>query len=86
MLHSGPYPEFLKDRVAGPWGHLNNLQTAKLLSSIDQQRIQQLVIGHISDKNNTLDKVRSAVEPVISNSGNLYYACQQQGFDWLELN
>jgi len=86
MLMAGPYPEFLKDRVSGPWGHLNNQQTATLLSVIDQQRIQQLVIGHISDKNNTIDKVRTAVEPVIANSGNLYYACQQQGFDWLELS
>ncbi len=86
MLHSGPYPEFLKDRVSGPWGHLNNHQTAKLLTAINQQRIQQLVIGHISDKNNSLEKVRSAVEPVFSGQGNLYFACQQQGFDWLELS
>jgi phosphoribosyl 1,2-cyclic phosphodiesterase len=86
MLHNGPYPDFLKDRVAGPWGHLNNQQTANLLATINQQRIQQLVIGHISDKNNSLDKVRSAVEPVFSGDGNLYFACQQQGFDWLELS
>ena len=76
----------IKDRVAGPWGHLNNQQTASLLATINQQRIQQLVIGHISDKNNSLDKVRSAVEPVFSGDGNLYFACQQQGFDWLELS
>ena len=86
MLHSGPYPEFLKDRVSGPWGHLNNQQTASLLSAIDQRHLQQLVIGHISEKNNSLEKVKSAVEAVIQGYGNLHYACQQQGFDWLELN
>ena len=85
MLHSGPYPAFLKERVAGPWGHLNNQQTASLLSLLDPARIQQLVIGHISEKNNCLEKVREAVEEVIPSSDNLLYACQEQGFDWLEL-
>jgi len=48
--------------------------------------MQQLVIGHISEKNNSLEKVQSAVEAVIHSGGNLHYACQQQGFDWLELS
>ena len=85
MLAMGPYPAFLKDRVSGQWGHLNNQQTARLLANVDQSLIQQLVIGHISDKNNSLDKVRDAVEKVYTGQGNLHYACQQEGFDWLEL-
>ena len=85
MLAIGPYPAFLKDRVSGQWGHLNNQQTARLLANVDQSLIQQLVIGHISDKNNSLDKVRDAVEKVYTGQGNLHYACQQEGFDWLEL-
>ena len=85
MLAMGPYPAFLKDRVSGQWGRLNNQQTARLLANVDQSLIQQLVIGHISDKNNSLDKVRDAVEKVYTGQGNLHYACQQEGFDWLEL-
>ena len=85
MLLNGPYPEFLKERVAGAWGHLNNQQTATLLSGIDQERIQQIVIGHISDKNNSLENVREAIEAVINSPDKIYYACQQEGFDWLEL-
>jgi phosphoribosyl 1,2-cyclic phosphodiesterase len=85
MLAMGPYPAFLKDRVSGQWGHLNNQQTAHLLAAVDQSCLQQLVIGHISDKNNSLDKVRDAVEQVYTGKGNLHFACQQEGFDWLEL-
>ena len=85
MLAMGPYPAFLKDRVSGQWGHLNNQQTARLLANVDQSLIQQLVIGHISDKNNSLEKVRVAVEEVYTGQGSLHYACQQEGFDWLEL-
>jgi phosphoribosyl 1,2-cyclic phosphodiesterase len=85
MLAAGPYPEFLKERVAGQWGHLNNQQTARLVSVIEQQRVQHLVIGHISDKNNTLDKVKAAIEPVFPAQERVIYACQQEGFDWLHL-
>jgi len=85
MLAAGPYPEFLKDRVGGQWGHLNNHQTAHLLSKVEQQRLQYLVIGHISDKNNTLEKVRSAVEAVFAEQEKVFYACQKDGFDWLHL-
>ena len=85
MLATGPYPEFLKERVAGQWGHLNNQQTARLVSVIERQRMQHLVIGHISDKNNTLDKVKAAIEPVFPAQERVIYACQQEGFDWLEL-
>lgn len=85
MLAMGPYPAFLKDRVSGQWGHLNNQQTARLLEAVDQSRIQHLVVGHISDKNNSLDKVRYAIEQAYTGQGNLHYACQQEGFDWLEL-
>ena len=85
MLAAGPYPEFLKERVAGQWGHLNNQQTARLVSIIEQQRMQHLVIGHISDKNNTLDKVKAAIKPVFPAQERVIYACQQEGFDWLQL-
>lgn len=85
MLANGSYPAFLKERVGGQWGHLNNQQTASLLSNIDLMRIQRLVIGHISDKNNSLELVKRAVAPLLHDQGNLHYATQNQGFNWLEL-
>jgi len=53
MLRSGPYPARLQARVAGNYGHLSNLQAGQLLSMIDHKRLQHLVIGHVSEKNNT---------------------------------
>jgi phosphoribosyl 1,2-cyclic phosphodiesterase len=85
MLATGPYPAFLKERVGGQWGHLNNHQTASLLKAVDQSRLQHLVVGHISDKNNSLEKVRYEIEQAYKGKGNLHYACQQEGFDWLQL-
>ena len=85
MLQAGTYPRFLKDRVAGEWGHLNNYQTASLLSAIDQDIIQKIVIGHISESNNDSDKVKKAIEDVFTCSEKIIYANQNEGFDWVYL-
>ena len=86
LLQAGAYPKFLKDRVAGQWGHLNNHQTASLLSAIDQQSIQKLVIGHISESNNNSARVKQAIEDVFPRSEKIIYANQNEGFDWVCLS
>ncbi|MDM3872228.1 MBL fold metallo-hydrolase [Porticoccus sp. W117] len=85
MLASGPYPASLKQRVSGPWGHLNNHQSADLLSQLECSRLQHLVLGHISLQNNCLERVREAVTPQLSGVGQVHYACQDEGFGWLQL-
>lgn len=85
MLASGPYPPSLKQRVSGRWGHLNNLQSADLLSQVERSQLQQLVLGHISLKNNSVERVQKAVAEVVTDVVAVHYACQDQGFDWLEL-
>jgi phosphoribosyl 1,2-cyclic phosphodiesterase len=86
LLNSGAYPRFLKNRVSGEWGHLNNNQTAALISVIDQACIKQLVIGHISQTNNDKSVVRQTIEKVYQGSAKVIYADQEEGFDWLYLS
>ena len=86
LLNSGAYPGFLKNRVSGEWGHLNNNQTAALISVIDQACIKQLVIGHISQTNNNKAVVRETIEKVYQGSAKVIYADQEEGFDWLYLS
>lgn len=85
LLQAGAYPKFLKDRVAGEWGHLNNHQTAGLLATIDQDCIQKLIIGHISENNNHPDRVKIAIESVFKGFDKIIYANQEEGFDWVYL-
>lgn len=85
MLASGPYPASLKRRVAGPWGHLSNEQTVALLELLDTSRLQHLVVGHISRKNNSLALAQAALAKVTKPLRNIAYACQDEGFGWLEL-
>lgn len=82
MLARGPYPPALKRRVGGDWGHLNNGQCAELLARIERRRLQVLVLGHISQHNNTVGLVAEAVSPWRDELHNVHYACQSEGFDW----
>ncbi len=86
MLDQGPYPYGLKKRVAGDHGHLNNEQAAELLTMVELNELQHLVISHISEKNNSPELANSAIKPVLANwDGELHLAQQDLGFDWLEV-
>ncbi|HQQ62927.1 MAG TPA: MBL fold metallo-hydrolase [Pseudomonadales bacterium] len=86
MLARGSYPASLKMRVGGRFGHLNNAQAADLLHEIETERLQHLVIAHLSEKNNTLERVQAALHDAVQSARNVLYACQEQGFDWLTIH
>jgi phosphoribosyl 1,2-cyclic phosphodiesterase len=52
LLEAGPYPPRLKQRVAGPLGHLANEQAADLARALENTRVQDLVLVHLSRTNN----------------------------------
>ncbi len=85
MLAYGPYPPSLKQRVGGPWGHLNNQQASGLLARLDIHRLQCLVIAHISQKNNAVDLVQKEFTELVAPIPRVQYACQEEGFAWQEL-
>lgn len=85
MLAYGSYPQSLKQRVGGPWGHLSNQQSAGFLAHFDVARLQHLVVAHISQQNNSLEVARQVLAPVAASAAQVIYACQDQGFDWLDV-
>lgn len=52
-LMDGPYPYSLKTRVRGPRGHLSNAQAAEMLTRAVPERMQHLILAHLSEENNT---------------------------------
>jgi len=87
MLASGPYPPVLKQRVGGPFGHLSNQQAANLLARIDTDRLQHLMIGHLSEKNNHPELPRALLSEVLGcHAGDILVADQPDGLSWLSLN
>ena len=53
MLANGPYPDSLKERIAGPAGHISNFEAAELLLAAASKRIKWACLGHLSHDNNT---------------------------------
>jgi phosphoribosyl 1,2-cyclic phosphodiesterase len=51
MLANGPYPEFLKERIKGPGGHISNFEAADVLKST--RRMKWVCLAHLSHDNNT---------------------------------
>jgi len=86
MLEEGPYPYSLKRRVGGPWGHLNNVQAAQLLQQVEQERLQHLVLSHISEQNNCPNLALTAATNMGGfDTQRVLVADQEQGFDWLNV-
>jgi phosphoribosyl 1,2-cyclic phosphodiesterase len=62
MLRTGPYPEFLKRRIAGPHGHLSNHDAALVLRELGDS-IHIAILAHLSEENNEPDlAMRTAQE------------------------
>ncbi|MEP5568533.1 MAG: MBL fold metallo-hydrolase [Halioglobus sp.] len=86
MLMGGEYPPQLKRRVSGDWGHLNNEQAADLLRQLDcAADLNHLVVAHISEKNNSRARAEHALAAVLPSTGDVIWAEQKDGFDWLSV-
>lgn len=87
MLADGPYPQMLKHRVGGRFGHLSNAQASSLLASLDTTKLQSIIAMHVSDKNNTPALARYALAEALQCAEHeIEVADQAEGFDWHCLN
>ncbi|MFR0672389.1 MBL fold metallo-hydrolase [Enterobacterales bacterium AW_CKDN230030176-1A_HGKHYDSX7] len=86
MLARGHYPYFLKQRVGGNLGHLNNHQAANLVAELGWQDLQHLVLAHLSSKNNLPHLARQQfVDTLGCDPDWLQVANQAHGLDWREI-
>jgi phosphoribosyl 1,2-cyclic phosphodiesterase len=85
MLNRSAYPSWLKLRIAGPLGHLSNAASAELLAALDNSRLRTLVAAHLSQKNNTPQLARQAIDSVIGAQAiDIVIAAQDEGFGWID--
>ncbi|MEK7438757.1 MAG: MBL fold metallo-hydrolase [Pseudomonadota bacterium] len=86
LLMNGDYPQALKARVAGPYGHLDNDSSAGLLAAIDRSRLQHLVAAHLSQHNNTPELACAALARAMGCAPAwIGVADQDEGFAWREI-
>lgn len=66
MLIEGSYPEHIKTRVLGKTGHLSNEQTAKFINTLDPKITKHIVLAHISEENNTVEKIGETFSTILN--------------------
>src|SRR5207248_10383563 len=83
LLWSGGYPRWLKERIGGPFGHLDNRDAARLLGALDRSRLKHIIGAHLSQQNNSPALARAALAAALGcEPGWVGLATQEDGFDW----
>lgn len=77
MLRNGPYPVYLKQRIRSGHGHLSNPDSAAFAEKLIQHGTTRLVLGHLSQHNNTpLCAERAALQGLSGMQRNRDYLLQ----------
>jgi phosphoribosyl 1,2-cyclic phosphodiesterase len=85
MLWSGAYPKWLKERIGGPFGHLDNRDAARLLGALDRSRLKHVIAAHLSQHNNKPQLAAAALAATLNCSESwIGLATQDEGFGWRE--
>ena len=86
LLQNSSYPEKLKQRIGGRFGHLSNDTAAGLLSSLDRSRLKHIIAAHLSQKNNRSELAVAALATALGCEENwICVADQLHGFSWQEI-
>lgn len=70
MLKNGNYPLRLKERILSSRGHLSNDAAGRVAQLLVGSDVRQLILGHISENNNTENIAYSTVQNALESAGN----------------
>jgi phosphoribosyl 1,2-cyclic phosphodiesterase len=84
MLKDSDYPASLKKRIDGEYGHLENKESLKLLSSISHPELSWVIAAHLSEKNNKIDLVKQMIFEIVNkHNSNVGVIDQDLGLEWI---
>jgi phosphoribosyl 1,2-cyclic phosphodiesterase len=86
LLWNGEYPKWLKERIGGPFGHLDNAASGRLLAALDRSKLKHVIAAHLSTQNNSAALARAALAAALGCAQEwVGVATQDEGFGWREL-
>jgi phosphoribosyl 1,2-cyclic phosphodiesterase len=86
LLWGGDYPKWLKERIGGPFGHLDNAAAGRLLAALERSRLQHVIAAHLSQQNNTAELARAALAGALGCAADwVGVATQDEGCGWRDL-
>ena len=68
-LDCGPYPYYLKQRIAGQYGHLSNSDAARFAVKLARSGTSQIVLAHLSHENNSPAMAHYVTQTALSAAG-----------------
>ena len=69
MLQQGPYPQYLKERILSPNGHLSNDECGRTLADYATPSLRHVWLCHLSEENNHPELARKTVEQILRSKG-----------------
>jgi len=69
MLINGSYPQTLKRRIQGKYGHLSNEASGRALAELCRTNLRQIILAHLSDENNEPQIAYNTVCNILENDG-----------------
>ena len=69
MVQSGPYPQFLKERILSGTGHLSNRSCGEAVAQNMSEGLKHVWLCHLSEENNHPELARKTVESVLRSYG-----------------
>lgn len=85
MLATGYYPEPLKQRIAGPGGHLSNPESAELLLKAASSRLKWACLAHLSQDNNSPPVAVATHARILRKRRPIYVASRYEATEVLEV-
>ena len=86
MLARSAYPDFLKRRVGGAYGHLSNTAAADIARSVMHQGLKYVVAAHLSAQNNRTELVQEQMSEALGcSSHDIIIAEPVTGTAWLQI-
>jgi len=89
MLRDGPYPWSLKERILSPLGHLANGDVARWMNTGLGDACTDVVLGHLSQKNNHPELVEMTADAALSRAGRREVRVTisgPEGTGWIEVS
>ncbi len=85
LLANNPrYPEMLKRRISGQYGHLSNTQASDILKALAGGALKRVIGAHLSKANNRPDIALKALQDGAEGQAlEIFLADQANGFDWI---
>jgi phosphoribosyl 1,2-cyclic phosphodiesterase len=86
MLEQSPYPDFLKRRVGGAYGHLSNSAAAEIATALQHPRLKHVVAAHLSAQNNRPELAQQAMANALGcQAADIVVAQPDLGSCWLDI-